>query len=379
MSKDFTHDSIYRAASSNDFAAMIAVERYGQRSDAFDDLISGCHDHFWDPLDSRYIEFSEPFDLEHNLVLPYEMFLEFETAALDHLSERDRIRLANENARWMMSGLLHGEQAAHALSTSLSSTLVDAGAQEYASNQAREEARHVNAFARYIQVRWGSPYPVGESLGGLLSELVQTPEIFKKLIGMQILVEGLAMSVFAAIHVMTNDPALKRLTQLVMTDEAFHHKFGKRWAERTIPKLTAEESVLVEDWAAHCFEKLLLNLVNVHEKRAIYEQFGLNWEDIRDACEFQYGEKGRRKQLERRSNIFRFLAKTLFESGIVTKRTRPLYAKWLDVNQLGEEVDSLNVLGDVISQQGIAYLQKINQERRPMIKLRSPGDAARAG
>ncbi|HVF26688.1 MAG TPA: ferritin-like domain-containing protein [Pyrinomonadaceae bacterium] len=349
---------------------MIAVERYGQRSDAFDDLISGCHDHFWDPLDSRYIDYSEPFDLQTELVLPYEMFPEFGTAVVDKLGERERVHLANENSRWLISGLLHGEQAAHSLCANLCNILADAGAQEYASNQVREEARHVNGFARYIQARWGSPYPVGESLGGLLTELVQSPEVYKKLVGMQILVEGLAMSVFGAIHVMTNDPVLKRLTQLVMTDEAFHHKFGKAWADRTIPEMKAEERISVEDWAAHCFEKLLLNLVNVREKRVIYEQFGLDWEEVRTACEYRYGEKSRREQLGRQSNIFRFLAKTLFKSGIVTERTRPIYARWLDVDQLGEEVDGLDVLSDVVSQQGIEYLQEINRKRRSKIKLR---------
>jgi len=370
MQNDITHDLTYRAVSSDDFDAMIAAERYGQRSDAFDSLISGSHDHFWDPLDSRYLDYSVPFDLENKLVLPYEMFPEFGTAVVENLAEKDRIRLANENARWMISGLLHGEQGALSLCANLCNILVDPGAQEYASNQAREEARHVNAFARYIQARWGSPYPVAESLGSLLSELVHAPEVYKKLIGMQILVEGLAMSVFSAIHVLTNDPLLKRLTQLVMTDEAFHHKFGKTWADRTIPKLKAEESEVVEDWAAHCFEKLLLNLVNVREKRAIYEQFGLNWEEVREACEYRYGEQARRKQLERQSNVFRFLAKALFNSGIVTGRTRPIYAKWLDVDQLEGEVDLLDVLGDVVSQQGIEYLRDVNRSRRSMVKLK---------
>ena len=50
-----------------------------------------------------------------------------------------------------------------------------------------------------------------------------------------------------------------------MTDEAFHHKFGKIWADRTIPKLTEEEHNIVEDWAAHCFQTLLFNLVAPHQ------------------------------------------------------------------------------------------------------------------
>ncbi len=55
---------------------------------------------------------------------------------------------------------------------------------------------------------------------------------------MQMLVEGLAMGAFATFYNQINDPLGKKLMQLVMTDEAFHHKFGKIWADRTIPNLT---------------------------------------------------------------------------------------------------------------------------------------------
>jgi hypothetical protein len=92
---------------------------------------------------------------------------------------------------------------------------------------------------------------------------------------MQMLVEGLAMGAFATIFKEWNDPLAKKLTQLVMTDEAFHHKFGKIWADRTIPKLSKEEHEIVENWAAHCFQTLLFNLVAPHQMTAIYAQFGL--------------------------------------------------------------------------------------------------------
>ena len=78
---------------------------------------------------------------------------------------------------------------------------------------------------------------------------------------MQMLVEGLAMGAFATLY--QGSAAIRccvKLCQLVMTDEAFHHKFGKIWADRTIPKLSQEEHNIVEDWAAQCFQTLLFNL-----------------------------------------------------------------------------------------------------------------------
>ena len=147
----------------------------------------------------------------------------------------------------------------------------DQGAQEYAANQTREEARHVTAFAKYIKARWGTPMHCGPVLQNLLVEIIGAPEVYKKIVGMQMLVEGLAMGAFATFFTETNDPLLKKLMQLVMTDEAFHHKFGKIWADRTVPKLAPEEHAIVEDWAAHCFQTLLFNLVAPHQQREMYE------------------------------------------------------------------------------------------------------------
>ena len=72
--------------------------------------------------------------------------------------------------------------------------------------------------------------------------MVGAPEVYKKIVGMQMLVEGLAMGAFATLYQNSQDPLLVKLCQLVMTDEAFHHKFGKIWADRTIPKLSEEET-----------------------------------------------------------------------------------------------------------------------------------------
>ena len=53
-----THDPAYEAVAPDDFAAMVAVERYGRRSDAFDPIISATHDHFWDPHNPAYLDYS---------------------------------------------------------------------------------------------------------------------------------------------------------------------------------------------------------------------------------------------------------------------------------------------------------------------------------
>jgi hypothetical protein len=355
---NLTKDPAYDAVDPHDFPAMLDVERYGNRSTAFDKIISATHDHFWDPLDPKYIDFSQPFDLENEYLIPPKMNMELQTAIADRLDERQKIRLVNRNTQFSMSGILHGEQGALALSASLCHILRDPGAQEYAANQTREEARHVTAFAAYIKTRWGTPLPCGATLQNLLTEIVLAPEVYKKIIGMQMLVEGLAMGAFATLYQKSSDPLLVKLCQLVMTDEAFHHKFGKIWADRTIPKLSTEEHNLVEDWAAQCFQTLLFNLINAEQMQLVYASVGIDWRDAMAAITEAFGDEKRREHMKQSANIFRVLIKTLLNAGIITDRTRGYYGIYVDMNELKSEGERM--VGDDIAEEGIKYLQAIN-------------------
>ncbi|MDE2132990.1 MAG: ferritin-like domain-containing protein [Alphaproteobacteria bacterium] len=353
-----TKDDAYDAVRPDDFPAMLEVERYGRRSTAFDKIISATHDHFWDPLDKKYIDFDAHFDVDNVQMLPDELFPFLQTRLGESLSAKQKVVYANESARWSLSSILHGEQGALALSASLCHVLKDPGAQEYAANQTREEARHVTAFSAYIKSRWGSPLPVGPTLANLLSEMVLAPEVYKKIVGMQMLVEGLAMGAFATLYQKSADPLMVKLCQLVMTDEAFHHKFGKIWADRTIPKLTRDERNLVEDWAAQCFQTLLFNLISPEQMKPVYASIGVDWEAAQSAITDAFSDDKRREQMKQSANIFRVLIKTLLNASIISDRTRAYYAMYVDMNELKNEGGRM--IGDDIAEEGMRYLQSIN-------------------
>ena len=360
--RQITKDEVYDAVAPTDFAAMLDIERHMNRSGAFDKIISATHDHFWDPLDKKYIDFdAEPWDINTQDLMPDELIPAMQTDYVQqHFADKptERTRFKNEMVRWQLSAILHGEQGALNLSASLCHVLRDPGAQEYAANQTREEGRHVTAFATYIKTRWGSPLPCGQVLKDLLVEIVHAPEVYKKIVGMQMLVEGLAMGAFATFFQRTHDPLAKKLMQLVMTDEAFHHKFGKIWADRTIPKLDPEEHEIVENWAAHCFQTLLFNLVAPHQMRDIYARFGLDPDKVMAAFQEIATDDERREQMKESTNIFRVLVKTLLNAGIITDRTKAFYAMYVDLDELKSEGDRM--VGDDIAEDGIRYLQTIN-------------------
>ncbi|WP_304164129.1 ferritin-like domain-containing protein [Phenylobacterium aquaticum] len=361
---NITKDIIYDAVAPDDFESMLELDRYNARSTAFDKIISATHDHFWDPLDKKYIDFDEPFDMENQMLLPEEMIISLGTEYVsNHLKDpKTRIRFANQQALRSFSSILHGEQGALNLSASLCHVLKDQGAQEYAANQTREEARHVTAFAKYIKARWGRPVEAGPTLKALLIDIIGSPEVYKKIIGMQMLVEGLAMGAFATFFNNINDPLGKKLMQLVMTDEAFHHKFGKIWADRTIPKLSPEEHAIIEDWAAHCFQTLLFNLVAPSQQRDLYEEFGMDPDVVMAEMAAMVTDESRRENMKEQSNIFRVLVKTLLNAGIITDRTRAFYAIYVDMEELKGEGDRM--VGDDIAEEGIKYLQEINFKDR---------------
>jgi hypothetical protein len=339
---NITKDVMYEAVSPDDFESMLDLDRYGARSSAFDKIISATHDHFWDPLDKKYIDFDEPFDMENEPIMPEEMVAALRTKYVsDALSDpKDRIRFINEQALRSFSSILHGEQGALNLSASLCHVLYDQGAQEYAANQTREEARHVTAFAKYIKARWGRPAKCSPVLQNLLVEIISSPEVYKKIVGMQMLVEGLAMGAFATFYQKLNDPLGRKLMQLVMT----------------------------EDWAAHCFQVLLFNLVAPTEQRDLYEAFGLDPDRVIAEFAEIATDQARREDMQEATNIFRVLIKTLLNAGIITDRTRAFYGVYVDMDELKREGDVM--VGDAIAEDGIAYLKTINfRDRGAALKI----------
>jgi len=355
---NITKDAAYNAVDPSDFPAMLDVDRYGQRSIAFDRIISATHDHSWHPLETKYIDFSAPFDMESEYLVNPELNGDLKTAIADKLDEKGKIKLVNLDTWWSFSSILHGEQGALSLSASLCHILRDPGAQEYAANQTREEARHVTAFSKYIQARWGKPVQVGPALGSLLNEMVSSPLVWKKIVGMQMLIEGLAMGAFATFFKEGRDPLMVKLCQLVMTDEAFHHKFGKIWADRTIPHLSKAEHEMVEDWAAQVFQVLLFNLGSPDQKPWIYGELGLDPAWCQQAFMEALTDAAIRADMAEATNIFRVLIKTLLKAGIITDRTRGVYAAYVDMAELYAEGDRM--VGDDIAEEGIKYLVAIN-------------------
>jgi hypothetical protein len=351
--------SAYDTVAPDDLTTLLDPPRYTGRSSAFDEIVAAAESHYWNPDDPRYIEFAGDFDLREQLLLPPVFTPELETAVAARIPADRRIEFGNEIARFHLSQLLHGEQGGVALCANLCGAFRDPGAQEYAANQVREETRHVRALSRYIGRRWGAPVGAGGRITTLMAGLISTPEVHQKIVGMQIMIEGLALGTFSAMQRATADPVLKRLLRLIMTDEAYHHRFGKQWGIETIPTLDEAARQRVENWAAGCFLTVAQNLVGAEQKQEIYARYGLDWQWVRGAMAEALAGAARR-DLTASNGVFTVLVKTLVQTGIVSSRTRPLYSTWFDLGQLADSPDDSDNIADSVT----AELRDINSTRR---------------
>ena len=355
----------FNAVARDDFAAMLNSDRYLDRASEFETLIARTNEHFWNPDDPDYIDFQQPAPVDQPIV-PFNQIPERRSAIWDTLDEGQQVNFANQTALLRISGILHGEQGALGASTGLADMLLDAGAQEYAANQAREEARHVHGFARYLDSRFGEVMPPSETLDRILKHIVGSNVIYEKLIGMQMVIEGLAMGVFASLYQDSNDPVLRRLCQLVMTDEAFHHRFGQIWARLNVPGVGEEIHMELEDYSRDIFEDLLLNLVGADQRRLLYQRCNIDPDFAVAAMEEAITDETRREFLRDGNNLFRTLIKTLYTAGLITDRTRPFYASWVDMDEIAGEGEW--TVGQSIAEEGIADLKQINESKRSIIR-----------
>jgi hypothetical protein len=131
-----------------------------------------------------------------------------------------------EGQNWRLSQFMHGEQGALICTAKIVETVPWIDAKYYASTQVMDEARHVEVFAKYLDTKLTGHYPINAHLGLLLDDIINDSRWDMTYLGMQIMVEGLALAAFGFMHMLTTEPLLKQLLRYVMSDEARHVAFG---------------------------------------------------------------------------------------------------------------------------------------------------------
>jgi hypothetical protein len=164
-------------------------------------------------------------DLDKQLA-PEELMPLFGSDIHRRMTEREKNQLNRETFSWTQSQFLHGEQGELLAAAQLVDSVRDLDSKLYSASQVVDEARHVDVFNRYLHTKIGFSYPVNPHLKTLLDLILKDSRWDMKFLGMQIMVEGLALAAFAMMRNNTLEPLIKELTAYVIGDEARHVAFG---------------------------------------------------------------------------------------------------------------------------------------------------------
>ena len=231
------------------------------------------------------------------------------------LLNEDKFKFLQHRGSWSLSQFLHGEQGALLVASQLVSCAPTFNAKLYAASQTFDEARHVEAFNKYIQTRQRMMYPIGNGLKSLLDKILTDPRWDLKFIGMQIIIEGLALAAFNVARQGTNDPVFKDMLYLIIRDEARHVTFGVNYLEEFIKTLSEEE---LEERAMFAYEACLVMRGRLMSAD-VYENFGWDKEDAQAFA--QKADVANNFQ----HLLFTRVVPNLSRIGLLTEKVRPLY------------------------------------------------------
>ena len=177
-------------------------------------------------------------------------FEENPDSPLRNFSEKEWSQLGIESFNWSLSQFMHGEQGALLCTAKIVESVPWIDAKYYAATQVVDEARHVEVFAQYLDTKLGGiGYPVNHHLGLLLDDIINDSRWDITYLGMQIMVEGLALAAFGFMHQTTQEPLLKKLLRYVMSDEARHVAFGVLSLKEVYQDMTQAELLERQEFA----------------------------------------------------------------------------------------------------------------------------------
>jgi hypothetical protein len=263
----------------------------------------------------------DPFDPATPIVPP--QFLDFDMLRSFgvKLTAKEEQELLYSLASWMLSQFLHGEQGALFAAAQVTEAVQFFDGKLYGATQVVDEGRHVEVFHRYLDQKLNKLYQVNDNLFVIIDSLMTDGRWDMKFLGMQIMVEGLALGAFGTLYRMTKEPLLKNLLKMVIQDEARHVHYGVLALREHITKeLTESERREREDWA---FEVALL-MRNRFMAYEVYEEWFEGRMARSDWRKFVMQAPGMN---EFRTTMFTRLVPNLREIGLLGPSIMPRYAK----------------------------------------------------
>src|SRR5437867_7788172 len=195
------------------------------------------------------IDWSQDLDPENPQELPDESVSIFGSEIWNRLTSREKANARRHLQAWQLSQFLHGEQGALVCTAKIVQQVPSVDAKFYAATQVMDEARHVEAYKRLLHDKFELAYPITPTLKRLLNDVLADSRWDMTYLGMQVLIEGLALAAFATIRDQAQNRLAAAVNAYVMQDEARHVAFGRLALRDYYPQLTQAERDEREEFA----------------------------------------------------------------------------------------------------------------------------------
>ena len=259
----------------------------------------------------------DPLDPEHPLI-PEDFHPISTTAAWQALTRQERLKQQHALLAWLLSQSLHGEQGALFAACQVTEAVPWLDAKLYGSSQVVDEGRHVEVFHRYLTRKLEKLYEINDNLYTIVDALMTDSRWDVKFLGMQIMIEGLALGAFGTFRQITGEPLLKQLLTYVITDEARHVHFGVLALQECFQGLTERERREREDWA---FEVSLL----LRNRFLAWEFYDEHWAHAFRRAEWERLSVESKLMGAFRQTMFKRIVPNLKRIGLLSPRIRPRY------------------------------------------------------
>ena len=198
---------------------------------------------------NRRIDWSQDLDPENPQELPDEAVSIFGSDVWNKLTRKEKGAVRRHQQAWQLSQFLHGEQGALLCTAKIVQQVPSVDAKFYAATQVIDEARHVETYSRLLHEKFELAYPITPTLKKLLGDVLSDSRWDITYLGMQVLIEGLALAAFASIRDQAKNSLAASVNAYVMQDEARHVAFGRLALRDYYPQLTQKERDEREEFA----------------------------------------------------------------------------------------------------------------------------------
>jgi hypothetical protein len=200
----------------------------------------------WDTL--HRIDWSHEIDPSDTDAMPDEVVPIFGSRTWERISRAQKDEIRHHYGAWTNSQFLHGEQGALICSAKIVQTVPEVDSKFYAATQTMDEARHVETYAKFLEEKMQLAYPINSSLQALLDQTISDERWDFTYLGMQVMIEGVALAAFSMIRDFSGDPLSKSINAYVMQDEARHIAFGRLALKDAYADITEAERAEREEF-----------------------------------------------------------------------------------------------------------------------------------